>query len=254
MEDLDRPRVVPGSSSGILRALHAFGFEWDDQVVFQSEHSDRYTAALNSLHERGLTFECSCSRTQLADEERYPGTCRTRLAKLSNIFTATRLRVDPAHIQFCDRIQGRFRQNVAATVGDIVLRRRDQIIAYVLAVVIDDAAAGITHVVRGADLLDNTPRQIYLQRLLGFAVPEYAHVPVLIEPNGSKLAKSARSIGIDTSDAQAQLLHVLSLLGLSPSRQLHGASIRETWAWAIGRWKIAPELHRLTFKLEAKTT
>ncbi|MDP8984608.1 MAG: tRNA glutamyl-Q(34) synthetase GluQRS, partial [Pseudomonadota bacterium] len=191
IEDLDIPRVIPGCADGILRTLGAFGFEWDGEVVRQSERLERYAAALGSLRARGLTFECSCSRSELAEEDRYRGHCRERPLAADRP-TATRLRVDEGVVLFTDRIQGRFRQDVAAAVGDIVLRRRDRLFAYVLAVVVDDAAQGITHVVRGADLLDNTPRQMYLQRLLALEHPSYAHVPVLTEPDGKKLAKSAR--------------------------------------------------------------
>jgi glutamyl-Q tRNA(Asp) synthetase len=189
IEDLDQPREVAGAAAAILRVLELFGFEWDGTVVRQSERGAQYEAALRSLYERNLTFACSCSRLQLEDELRYPGTCRMRTAPVG-LPTATRLRIESGHIAFTDRIQGNYRQDVSAAVGDIILKRRDQLFAYVLAVVVDDAAQGITHVVRGADLLDNTPRQIYLQRLLGASQPGYAHVPVLTEPDDSKLAKS----------------------------------------------------------------
>ena len=149
-----------------------------------------------------MTFACSCSRSQLEDELRYPGTCRNRAAR-ADAATATRLRIAPGQIIFSDRIQGMYRQDVSAAVGDIILKRRDQIFAYVLAVVVDDAAQGVTHIVRGADLLDNTPRQIHLQRLLGIPQPNYAHVPVLTESDDGKLAKSRRSVNIERADAAA---------------------------------------------------
>src|SRR5579862_4254783 len=191
MEDVDRPREVPGAAARILATLEAFGFEWDGEVVRQSERDCDYAAALEALAARGLTFACSCSRSMLADEERYPGHCRERL-HAPGMATAIRLRVEPRVVEFTDRIQGTFRQDVAAAVGDAVLRRRDRLFSYLLAVVVDDAAQGVTHVVRGADLLDNTPRQIYLQGALGLPTPRYAHVPALVEADGSKLAKSAR--------------------------------------------------------------
>ncbi len=155
IEDLDRPREVAGSAAGILQTLEAFGFEWDGEIVRQRDRTDRYAAALQSLQSRNLTFECSCSRLQLEDETRYPGTCRARPTD-RGVPTATRLRVEPGTILFSDRIQGSYRQDVAAAVGDIIVKRRDHLFAYVLAVVVDDAAQGVTHVVRGADLLDNT--------------------------------------------------------------------------------------------------
>jgi glutamyl-Q tRNA(Asp) synthetase len=246
---LDVPRVVAGSAAGILRTLGRFGFEWDEDVVHQSDRTERYAAALEALRARGLTFECSCSRAQLADEERYPGHCREN-PLIPGSPTATRLRLDPGHIQFTDRIQGTFRQDVAAAVGDMVLRRRDRLFAYVMAVVVDDAAQGVTHVVRGADLLDNTPRQIHLQRLLNLETPSYAHVPLLTEPDGKKLAKSSRSVHLDAESALPQLIRVFELLDLSPPPELLDAAIPEAWVWAIGRWDINRVPRRLTRRLD----
>jgi glutamyl-Q tRNA(Asp) synthetase len=237
MEDLDRPREVAGSAAGILQTLQAFGFEWDGEVVRQRDRTELYIGALQTLQDRGLTFQCSCSRLQLEDESRYPGTCRARPSN-SRVPTATRLRVEQAIILFCDRIQGTYRQDVAGAVGDVILRRRDRIFAYLLAVVVDDAAQGVTHVVRGADLLDNTPRQIYLQRVLGMPLPAYAHVPVLTEPDDTKLAKSRRSVRVDGRAALPQLLSVFSMLGLAPPDALAAGSLTDAWAWATGRWHI----------------
>jgi glutamyl-Q tRNA(Asp) synthetase len=249
LEDLDTPRVVPGAATTILRTLEAFGFEWDGEVVHQSRRVEAYAAALRTLGDRGLTFECSCSRSQLADEERYPGHCREK-PLTAGVPTATRLRIDAAVIQFTDGIQGKFRQDVAATVGDTVLRRRDGLFAYLLAVVVDDAEQRITHVVRGADLLDNTPRQIYLQRVLRLSTPEYAHVPVLTEPDGRKLAKSSRSIHLDTGTALPQLLKVFELLNLDPPADMAAAAIPEAWGWAIGRWMRSIVPRRLSLALQ----
>jgi glutamyl-Q tRNA(Asp) synthetase len=248
IEDLDRPREVPGSAATIEGTLRAFGFEWDIEIVRQTDRTAHYAAAMDTLCTRGLTFECSCSRSQLADEERYPGTCRGR-PQIPGVATATRLRVDPGYVQFADRIQGVYRQDVAGAVGDMILKRRDQLFAYVLAVVVDDAAQGVTHVVRGADLLDNTPRQIYLQRLLGLATPAYAHVPVLVEADGGKLAKSARSVRLDARAAPAHLLCVFELLGLAPPRGLATADVGTAWAWAMGQWDINRVVRRLTLPL-----
>ena len=250
VEDLDRPREVAGAASGILRALEKFGFEWDGAVVRQSDRSEQYEAALRSLHERDLTFACSCSRLQLEDELRYPGTCRGRRAAVG-LPTATRLRIESGLVPFTDRIQGNYRQDVAAAVGDIILRRRDQIFAYVLAVVVDDAAQGITHIVRGADLLDNTPRQIYLQRLLGASQPSYAHVPVLTEPDDSKLAKSRRSVHVSVDSPLPQLLAIFSLLGLAPPESLLAASVAEAWGWAACQWDIGNVPKRLNLRVSA---
>ena len=250
MEDLDRPRVVAGSAAGILGTLELFGFEWDGPIVEQSKRAESYAGALDALRSRGLTFDCSCSRSWLADEERYPGSCREH-PLVAAVPTATRLRVDPGPIMFADRIQGMFRQDVAAAVGDIVLKRRDGLIAYVLAVVTDDAAQDVTDVVRGADLLDNTPRQIYLQRLLGFGAPRYAHVPLLTEAGGKKLAKSARSVRLNAQAALPQLVEVFALLGLSPGSELLHASLPEALRWAIRRWDIHRVPKRMALQLTA---
>jgi glutamyl-Q tRNA(Asp) synthetase len=239
LEDVDAPRSTAGASERIVRTLERFGFEWDGEILHQRNRVDRYRAALQNLQERGLTFECNCSRSQLEDENRYPGTCRElarAMVSTGASGTATRLRAQPGFITFTDEIQGTYRQDVAATVGDLILKRRDQVFAYLLAVVVDDDAQGVTHVVRGADLLDNTPRQIYVQRCLGFNSPRYAHVPVLVEPDGQKLAKSRRSVQADIVAPLPQLLSVLSLLGMTPPAELRFAGIAATWSWAIAHW------------------
>ncbi|HEY2463691.1 MAG TPA: tRNA glutamyl-Q(34) synthetase GluQRS [Steroidobacteraceae bacterium] len=248
MEDLDRPREVAGSADGILRTLERFGFEWDGAVTRQSERAAHYEAALSDLRAQQRTFACSCSRAQLEDELRYPGTCRARELSLGTP-AAIRLRVEPGQVLFTDRIQGTYRQDVAHAVGDIILKRRDQIYAYVLAVAVDDAAQGITHIVRGADLLDNTPRQIYLQRLLGFPEPSYAHVPVLTEPDGAKLAKSRRSVRLSADSPLPQLCAVFSLLGLAPPPSLASSAISEAWRWSIGQWDLNKVPKRLDLRV-----
>ena len=248
IEDLDRPREAPGSADSILRTLQAFGLQWDGEVVRQRDRSEHYVRALQSLQSRDLTFECGCSRLQLEDDSRYPGTCRAR-APAAGAATASRLRVEPGLIQFSDLIQGVFRQDVAAAVGDVILKRRDRVFAYLLAVVVDDAAQGVTHIVRGADLLDNTPRQIYLQRQLGLPLPAYAHVPVLTEPDDSKLAKSRRSVRLDQGQALPQLLAVLSMLGMRPPAALVRASLAEVWDWAVANWNLGSVPKRLNVRV-----
>jgi glutamyl-Q tRNA(Asp) synthetase len=250
IEDLDRPREVAGAAERILRALELFGFEWDGPVVRQSERSEQYDTALRSLRERKLTFACSCSRLQLEDEQRYPGTCRS-CTTLAGTTAATRLRIEPGYVSFEDRIQGVYRQEVSAAVGDIILKRRDQIFAYVLAVVVDDAAQGVTHIVRGADLLDNTPRQIVLQRLLGMPQPSYAHVPVLTEPDDSKLAKSRRSVQLSANSPLPQLLSILSLLGLTPPDSLRSGDVAGVWRWAIRQWDLRYIPKRFNLRVSA---
>jgi glutamyl-Q tRNA(Asp) synthetase len=236
IDDVDRPREVAGAAAGILRTLEQFGFEWDGPITHQHDRLDQYEAALCELTSRDLTFACTCSRLQLEDESRYPGTCRHR-SMPAGIQTSIRLRIEPCNVMFSDRVQGMYRQDVAACVGDIILKRRDQIFAYVLAVVVDDAAEGVTNVVRGADLLDNTPRQILLQRLLGLAEPRYAHVPVLTEADNSKLAKSKRSVRLSAESPLPELLRVFSLLGL-PLPPARFSTVSEAWHWSIGQWTV----------------
>ena len=250
IEDLDRLREVPGSAEGILRTLHRFGFEWDGEIVRQSSCLERYERSLQTLRRRDLTFQCSCSRIQLEDETRYRGTCRAH-PTIAGVPTATRLRIEPGHLMFTDRIQGTYRQDVAAVVGDVIIQRRDRVFAYLLAVVVDDAAQGVTHVLRGADLLDNTPRQIYLQRQLGLPLPAYAHVPVLTERDDTKLAKSRRSIPLDHQPLLPQLLAVFSMLGMVPPKALAAATLREAWSWAIADWDIGRVPKRLNVRLPA---
>jgi glutamyl-Q tRNA(Asp) synthetase len=250
MEDVDRAREVPGAAAGILRTLENFGFEWDAEVLRQSARDDLYAASLDSLRARGLTFECSCSRLDLAEQGRYPGHCRAG-ARHPGSLTATRLRIEPQTITFTDRIQGLVTQDVASVTGDAILRRRDGFFAYLLAVVVDDAAQGVTHIVRGADLLEDTPRQIYLQGRLGLPTPRYAHVPVLVEPQGSKLAKSARSVAADQAAPRDQLLTVLRLLDLQPPRTLEGAPVAELWTWAKANWALTRLCKRPTLALGA---
>jgi glutamyl-Q tRNA(Asp) synthetase len=248
MEDLDGPRAVPGAADRILRTLEAFGFEWDGPVTRQSQRTEFYRDALDALARRGLTFACTCSRSQLENEPRYPGTCRSRSARL-DANAATRLRVRDERISFLDGIQGEYAQHLEHNVGDFILRRRDGIYAYVLAVVVDDAAQGVNHVIRGADLLEQTPRQLYLIEQLQLAVPGYAHVPLLLEPNGTKLAKSARSVRIEAQFALPQLVSVFGLLGMAAFIPLQLRTVSEAWAWAIQNWNIQNVPKRLNLQL-----
>jgi glutamyl-Q tRNA(Asp) synthetase len=249
VEDLDKPREVAGATDGILKTLEDFGFEWDGEIVYQSQRVEAYRASVRELQSRGLTFACICSRQQLEDDLRYPGTCRAH-APRDGIASATRLKVDGGSITFNDRVQGRFRQDVGAAVGDVILQRRDGIFAYLLAVVVDDAAQGITHVVRGADLLDNTPRQIYVQGQLNLPQPVYAHVPVLMEDDGAKLSKSRRSLRLEQSAPLEQLLSVFSLLGLNVPDLREFCATRDAWQWAIAQWSVdrVPKRLKLTIK------
>jgi glutamyl-Q tRNA(Asp) synthetase len=235
IEDLDTPRVVPGSAAGILRTLETLNLFWDGDVRYQSTRLAHYEAALGQLRKHGLTFECSCSRrTRAQGDSGYPGTCREGPRRPGP--TATRFRVRGGPLEFTDRIQGVCRQDLGR-LGDVVIRRRDGRIAYQLAVVIDDADQGITDVVRGADLLDSTAWQIELQRALGLSQPRYAHLPVVTAPDGAKLAKSRCSVPPDLTNPDQVLLEALVLLRQRPPAELAGYKPAEVLKWAISNWQ-----------------
>lgn len=243
MEDLDRTRLVPGSADEILRTLEAFGLSWDGEVVYQSRRTHLYAEALESLRAAGHTFECSCSRRELSVEDSgYPGTCREGPRRQGD--TATRFRIDETEtVIFDDRFQGPVALAMGK-LGDVIVRRRDGVFAYQLAVVVDDALQGITDVVRGADLLESTGWQIALQRALRQPTRRYAHLPLLLERTGDKLSKSRRSMALDAGHAGAQMLQVLRLLGLTPPAELACATPSTLLEWATGRWRDGDIVHR----------
>jgi glutamyl-Q tRNA(Asp) synthetase len=237
MEDLD-PRSIPGCSAKILGTLEAFALHWDGAVEYQSRRTVHYQAALNRLRAAGVTFECSCSRAQLAhagvSSSRYPGTCRCGPRRLGR--TATRVRIDECRaITFEDRFQGPC-ACPPGSLGDVIVRRRDGVFAYQLAVIVDDALQGVTDVVRGADLLESTGWQILLHETLGLALPRYAHLPLITEPGGAKLAKSRRSVALQPACAGAQLHLILRLLNQCPPLSLAQAPAPEVLTWAVAHW------------------
>lgn len=236
IEDLDPPREMPGASDLILRQLEACGFEWDGDIRYQSRRHEAYEAALQQLHEQGELFWCRCSRADLARlaSPAYPGTCRPFRSPRPE--AAIRLVVDADPVQFTDGLFGAQQEDVAATVGDFVLKRRDGLYAYQLAVVVDDADQGITQVVRGADLLDNTARQIVLQQQLGLPTPEYLHLPLLVHPDGSKLSKQTFAPPLPLTETSPLLLRALGQLRQSPPPELVAERPATILDWAVRHW------------------
>ena len=258
IEDLDAPRCIAGMDQRILAQLQACGLTWDEEVLWQSQQLNAYQNALETLYSDRQVYPCACSRQQISSvlssqgllrarnqEQVYPGTCRNGhvwQAQLPNSDSpsAWRLALKPDQwIRFSDAELGPQEQNLNADVGDFVLRRADGIFAYQLAVVVDDARQGITHIVRGADLLSNTARQIYLQGILNYPTPQYRHLPLVLDPHGEKLSKQTRATEVNTaSDAavldalQAAALH-LGLRGLS---DLQGQTIAEWLLQATHAW------------------
>jgi len=246
IEDIDEARTVAGAAEHIIQTLAALGMRSDGEILWQSTRQERYNAAFNQLG--NAVYACACSRREIADSRVsmasdgaaiYPGTCRHGLAP-GRVPRAWRVRVPDANdsqtlIQFHDRWQGLIEENLAANVGDFVLKRADGFWAYQLAVVMDDAEQGVTDIVRGADLLESTTRQIYLQRLLGFSTPRYLHVPAVVNDRGEKLSKQTGAQPIDTSKPINALMEAASHLGLMLSRT--PSSVDEFWTMAILEWE-----------------
>ncbi|WP_321474698.1 tRNA glutamyl-Q(34) synthetase GluQRS [uncultured Paludibaculum sp.] len=240
IEDVDEPRTAAGAADVILRTLEACGLEWDEPVVYQSRRKSLYREALDDLIRIGEVFPCACTRKEIADstisttpgaEVPYPGTCRSRLPP-GRAPRAWRVKVPDGLISFVDRRQGSQQQNLRRETGDFVVLRADGFFAYQLAVVVDDADQGITDVVRGEDLLASTPRQIYLQRLLGYPHPRYLHFPVVRNATGDKLSKQTGAAAIDPSQPGSALRTALLFLGIDPPPDLSPAEVLK---WAILR-------------------
>jgi glutamyl-Q tRNA(Asp) synthetase len=250
MEDLDTPRVVPGMADDILRTLEALGFVWDGEVVCQSSRTEAYEAALAELALKGMVYPCGCSRAEILrigsaphgreDEVRYPGLCRNGLPSGKSP-RAIRVRVADEPLTFMDGVMGEVSENLGESCGDFVVKRADGPFAYQLAVVVDDAEAGVNQVVRGSDLLLSTPRQIYLQRFLGHAAPAYCHLPLVTAPNGAKLSKRENAVSISSGrnlqrEGGALLVAALRFLGQNPPASLERASCREILDWGVTRF------------------
>jgi glutamyl-Q tRNA(Asp) synthetase len=240
IEDIDAPRTQSGAADAIVRALERYGFEWDSAIVRQSERTRLYDEAFAALRAADRVYACACSRSDLAGartgaggERIYPGNCSDGIAA-GRPPRAWRARVKDVTIRFADRAQGAQSQRLALDCGDFVVRRADGPYAYQLAVVVDDTEQQVTDIVRGADLLDSTPRQIWLQRVLHMPTPSYLHHPVAVDENGNKLSKQTGAHALPRQPERA-LLAAWSFLGQAPPRAAL-TGVGEFWDWAHGRW------------------
>ena len=236
IEDVDEPRTVTGSANNILRTLETLGFEWTGDVLYQTHRTQAYHDAMQQLAQQKLIYRCTCTRSELntlSDNSVYPGLCAHKNHP-AHIQHAVRLRTENKRIEFNDAVMDLYGQNLQTDVGDFIIRRRDGLFAYQLAVVVDDAFQGITHIVRGADLLDSTPRQIYLQQCLHYPATEYMHLPLAVNAAGEKLSKQTYAARIKTDSAV--LFDALRFLGQQPPAELEHESIPDIWRWACTHW------------------
>ncbi len=251
IEDLDPPREPQGSAQLILQQLLDLGLSWDGEVLYQSSRLDAYEEVLLQLQDEGLAYPCDCTRPQIkAMGNVYDGSCRTRVSAPAKPY-ALRLKTDAIELGFDDAIQGRFVQQLEAQLGDFVVRRKDTLFAYQLAVVVDDEFQNISHVVRGWDLLDSTPRQIFLQQLLNYRPLHYAHIPIVVDELGQKLSKQAFATSIRTDRATELIFQGLNFLGQSPVDEIKKESPDSQLQWAIENWDIqrVPKVAKLPFIL-----
>lgn len=242
VDDLDTPRNVSGAADNILKTLELFGLHWDGGILYQSQNSEAYFHALESLELADLLYPCTCSRQKLSqyrishpDSLGYPGICRDKRMD-RRIPHALRIRTSNTLITFEDTLQGKSSHQMACQHGDFIVKRRDQIIAYQLAVVVDDRLQQITEVVRGFDLLESTPKQIYLQQLLGYDTPGYMHVPVITDLEGHKLSKQTFAREVDRSDPGNVLFELLHLMNQKPPADLERSSVSDILSWAVKNW------------------
>lgn len=241
IEDIDPPRQQPGADAQIIATLDHYGFEWHGDVIYQSSRHASHIETVERLLAEELVYRCMCSRRELADQPRcslgivYPGTCRQR--NIVDADTAIRVRTSDAELVFTDGLQGRLSRRLENESGDFVIQRRDGLIAYHLAVVVDDQIDGITEIVRGIDLLETTPRHIWLQQLLGYASPSYMHVPVITHENGDKLSKLTGAPGVPDDDPEKTLVSALLALRQNPPEYLPRSSLQNVWSWAVKNWQ-----------------
>ena len=240
IDDIDHLRNVKGSVDDILKTLEAFGLHWDEAVYYQSQQREHYQAIVDALLQQQHIYPCVCTRkalNALNTQGIYPRFCLQESISLA-IPHALRIKTQNCIIRFDDGLQGFQSHNIEQHSGDFIIKRKDNIIAYQLAVVIDDEQQQITDVVRGLDLLDSTPRQLYLQQLLGYSSPQYLHVPIITDEQGHKLSKQTFAQAIDSNNPQATLFYILQLLNQTPPLSLKKSSVAEILEWAITHWQV----------------
>ncbi len=236
IEDIDPPRIQPGATKEILQALENHGLHWNDEVLYQSDRVSLYKEALTELLQKKQAYYCDCSRQSLKDYPKYPGFCSQNITKSDN--SAIRVRTGDEPVTFEDGVQGIQKQQLSKDIGDFVIFRKDGLVAYQLAVAIDDAQQKITKVVRGCDLLDSTFRQIHLQRLLKLRTPAYAHVPVILGTDGQKLSKQNYAKPLNQNSNSDNLIRALKALALDPPSELLNAPPSELVQWGVVNWNI----------------
>jgi glutamyl-Q tRNA(Asp) synthetase len=246
IEDIDQPRCSIAATADILRTLAAFGLHSDEAVIYQSQRSSSYESAFEKLGQQKALYPCCCTRKEISDSAQhgidgqiYPGTCRHGMPT-GREGRAWRVVTDNCRIEFVDTLQGNLGQNLASDIGDFVVKRADGLFAYQLAVVVDDYAQGITHIVRGCDLLNSTPRQIHLQHILGQSLPSYMHLPIAVNQDGEKLSKQTLARPISTDHPAKTIFHILQFLRQAPPHELQQSSLDEVLTWAIKHWQPAP--------------
>lgn len=237
MEDLDPPREMPGAADDILRTLEAYGFTWDGGILYQSQRHDAYQSQIDQWLAQGDAYYCQCSRKAIKEVGGfYPGTCRNLNQQPKD--SAVRLKVDKPITLFDDQLHGQIALPTAVAGEDFIIRRRDGLFAYNLAVVLDDIEQGITEVVRGADLIEPTGRQIGLYQQLGHAPVSYLHLPLAVTENGNKLSKQNHAPAIDKNNPRPALVAALQFLGLAPPAELAELTVEEILLWGVEHWQL----------------
>jgi glutamyl-Q tRNA(Asp) synthetase len=234
IEDIDPPREIAGSAKRIIEDLHKLGMSADGPILFQSNRQEAYQAAVSRLVDADLAYPCGCSRKDIPASGIYPGTCKNGLAE-GKTPRAIRFRVPETKVEFTDRLQGRICESLSRSCGDFIIQRADGLIAYQLAVVIDDHHQAVTQVVRGADLLGSTNRQICLQKALSLNTPEYMHLPVVLSKDGKKLSKRSQADPLTQREPVVSIYKALHFLGQTPPQ---GLTLEQLWEWSFKHWDI----------------